>query len=115
MESMKQLTYKITQGYSESVVERQEVTGTFLFDLFGYQWAAHQEYLFNLPLGCWIVSEVSTGFELESGKFFKDIDEAKEWAWSYLIKKGEILTRYYVERARMKLQEYEQTADKAVR
>ena len=100
---MKQLTYKITQGYSESVVERTEVTGTFLFDLFGYEWAAHQEP----PLGCWIVSEVSTGHELQSGKFFKSIDEAKEWAWRYLIKKGEILTRYYVEHARMKLQEYE--------
>jgi len=102
---MKQLTYKITQGYSESVTERTEVTGTFLFDLYGYQWAAHEV---TQSQGGWIISEVSTGFSLESGHIFFTLNEAKEWAWSYLLKKGEILTRYYVEHARMKLQEYEQ-------
>jgi hypothetical protein len=106
---MKQLTYKITQGYSESVVERTEVTGTFLFDLFGYQWAAHKEVVSEVDgsFENWTVSEVSTGYSIKSGKIFFEIEEAKEWAWSYLIKKGEILTRYYVEHARMKLQEYE--------
>lgn len=100
---MKEITYKITRGYSESVTERTEVTGTFLFDLYGYQWAVHPEP----PLGYLVVSEVSTGFELESGRFFKDAHYASKWAWSYLLKKGEILTRHYVEHARMKLQGYE--------
>jgi hypothetical protein len=102
---MKQLTYKITQGYSESLAERTEVSGTFLFDLFGYQWAARE-----VPQseGGWIIDEPSTGFSLESGHIFFTLYEARDWAWSYLLKKGEILTRYYVERARMKLQEYEQ-------
>jgi hypothetical protein len=106
---MKQLTYKITQGYSESVTERTEVTGTVLFDLYGYQWAAHKEVVSEADgsFDNWIVSEVSTGYSVESGRILFTIEEAKEWAWSYLIKKGEILTRYYVERARMKLQEYE--------
>lgn len=74
-----------------------------MFELFGYQWATHQD----IPAGNWIISEVSTGFELESGKFFEDKEEASYWAWAYLLKKGEGLTRLHVEKARMKIQEYE--------
>lgn len=100
---MKEITYKISIGENGQLVERQEVNGFLAFDLFGYQWATHQD----IPAGNWIISEVSTGFELESGKFFEDKEEASYWAWAYLLKKGEGLTRLHVEKARMKIQEYE--------
>lgn len=100
---MNPLTYTIVRGQRDYPEQFQEVKGFVMFELFGYQWATHQD----IPAGNWIVSEVSTGFELESGKFFEDKEEASYWAWAYLLKKGEGLTRFHVEKARMKIQEYE--------
>jgi hypothetical protein len=105
---MKQLTYKITQGYSELPNSRVEVNGFFLFELFGYQWAAHQEFEDVLELiPEWVVDEVSTGFELCIPRA-STLEEAKDKAWKYLLDKGEILTRFHVEKARMKIEQYEQ-------
>jgi hypothetical protein len=106
---MNPLTYTIVRGNRDYPEQFHKVNGLLLFELFGYQWAAHKEmspenesFFEN-----WIVSEVSTGFELQSGKIFFCDEEAKEWAWVYLLKKGEGLTRFHVEKARMKIQEYE--------
>lgn len=108
---MTPLTYRITRGEHGYPQQFHDVKGFVMFELFGYQWATHQE----LPGGNWIVSEVSTGHELESGKFFESKEEAKEWAWDYLIRKGEILTRFYLNKAKMKIQEHEQRTEAAVR
>lgn len=108
--TMKPLTYKITRSYDESTVSSQiEVEGVILFELYGYQWAGHQEMSPDNEsfFENWIVSEVSTGCELVSGKTFFQAEEASEWAWKYLGEKGYAMTRFHVERARMKIQEYE--------
>lgn len=100
---MNPITYKITRGERGYPEQFHDVKGFVMFELYGYQWATHQD----IPAGNWIVSEVSTGFELESGKFFENKEQAWGWAWDYLLKKGEGLTRFHVEKARMKIQEYE--------
>ena len=108
---MRPLTYKITRSYDESTVSSQiEVEGVILFELYGYQWAGHIETdeEGDSFFAQWVVSEVSTGAELVSGKIFLTAEEASEWAWKYLLEKGEAMTRFHVEKARMKLQEYEQ-------
>jgi hypothetical protein len=107
---MKPLTYKITRSYDESTVSSQiEVDGVILFELYGYQWAAHpdEQEIDPHAFVTWIVDEVSTGCELVSSKTLLSADDAKEWAWKYLGEKGYAMTRFHVEKARMKLQEYE--------
>jgi len=98
---MKPITYKITVGYSEIPNSRVEVNGFFLFELFGYEWAAHQEFQE------WIVEELSTGFELQI-PHAPTLEEAHDRARKYLLEKGEVKTILHIEKARMKLQEYEQ-------
>jgi len=77
---MKALTYHITRGEHDSILEREEVTGILLFELYGYEWAAHKAFTLGGDSfqSSWLISEVSTGFELESGKIFSLIEEAKE-------------------------------------
>lgn len=107
---MNPLTYNITRGYDEVTVSCQiEVQGRLLFELYGYQWAGHMEATEEGDgnFDQWIVSEVSTGCSLASGKIFFTAEEAKEWAWKYLLDKGEAMVRFHVEEARMKIQEYE--------
>ena len=108
---MRPLTYKITRSYDESTVSSQiEVEGVILFELYGYQWAAHMdpnEEGDEWDFEHWSVSEVSTGCGLSTGRVFPTAEEAQYWAYSYLLKKGEAMTRFHVEKARMKLQEYE--------
>lgn len=108
IQTMKPITYNIVRGERGYPAQFHQVNGLLLFDLYGYQWAAHLEMQHELgDFACLIVSEVSTGFELESGKIFFEPELAKEWAWKYLIDKGEMMVRFHVERARMKLQEYD--------
>lgn len=101
--TMNPLTYTIVRGNRDYPEQFQEVKGFVMFELYGYQWATHQD----IPAGNWIVSEVSTGFELESGRVFFEVQEAKDWALSYLLYKGEAMVRFHVEKARMKIQQYE--------
>lgn len=98
---MKEITYKISIGENGQLVERQEVNGFLAFDLFGYQWAVH------LDNDIWIVSEVATGFGLLNldDKFTKE--EVADRAKAYLFHKGEVMVIHHVEKARMKIQEYE--------
>lgn len=102
---MKEITYKISRGENGKLVEREEVSGLMLFELYGYQWGAHREMSTENEsfFENWIISEVSTGFELESGKIFFDKDAAKDWAWKYLIEKGDVIVRYRIEQARQVL------------
>lgn len=106
---MTPLTYTIVRGNRDYPEQFQEVKGFVMFELFGYQWAAHLDKQFEKEgdFECWIVSEVSTGFELVSGRVFFEVKEAKDWALSYLLYKGESMVRFHVEKARMKIQEYE--------
>lgn len=99
---MKEIKYKITKGERDYPEQFQEVNGFLLFELFGYQWATHHDVPEH-DWDCWIVDEVSTGFELESGLLFSTPEKAKEWAYNYLLKKGEHITRFHIEKAKLKL------------
>lgn len=106
---MKPITYKITRGERGYPEQFHDVKGFVMFELYGYQWAGHMEATEegDGDFDQWIVSEVSTGCSLASGKIFFTAEEAKEWAWKYLLDKGDAMTRFHVEKARMKIQQYE--------
>lgn len=59
---MTEITYKISIGENGQLVDRKEVTGFLAFELYGYQWAVHQEV--DDDHYEWVVSEVSSGFGL---------------------------------------------------
>lgn len=69
-----------------------------------------ERLIFYSPDGCWLwIGQ----FRKEDGYGLIKIDKRLTrvhrvaWAWAYLLKKGEGLTRLHVEKARMKIQEYE--------
>jgi len=102
---MKPVTYKITRGEHGNPEQFHEVSGFLMFELFGYEWAAHKDVNTECDgiFEHWIVSEVSTGFELVSGKILFNPEQAKEWAWKYLLDKGEPMTRFHLNQAKLKL------------
>lgn len=105
---MKPITYKITTGYKDNVVSQIEVEGFLAFELYGYQWGIHEERSHEADGSFteWVVSEISTGHQLNC-YLETEKEDAAVRAYKYLLNKGEIMVRYHVERARMKLQEYE--------
>lgn len=104
---MKEITYKISRGENGKLVEREEVKGFLAFEMYGYQWGAHEEMieLHDGNFKVWVISEISTGFELESGKIFFERGDALAWAFKYLINKGEAIVRHQVEKAKELLTE----------
>lgn len=105
---MKPITYKITRGDHGLPQQFNEVAGFLAFELYGYQWGIHEErsHKADGSFTEWVVSEISTGHQLNA-YLETEKQDASDRAYTYLLNKGEIMVKYHVERARMKLQEYE--------
>lgn len=104
---VKPIQYKIAVGYNETYHRESLVNGFEAFEMFGLSFGAHEELEPAHGTGgdftAWIITELSTGFQISSDTPCFTMDQAIEAAKKRLTEIGEDAVREAIQKAVRKI------------